>query len=101
MVWLGSRADAEALHQEFRTLRGPGNEWKLTLQHDAGFVSIVGLGLGAREAARAEEALERIGVPIHALRVSPTALTLRLPNDKVEAAARAIHAALLEGGIRA
>jgi len=101
MVWLGSRADAEALQKEFRALRGPGNEWKLTLQHDAGFVSIVGLGLGAREAARAEQALEKAGVPIHALRTSPTALTVRVPNDRVEAAARALHAALLEGAIRA
>jgi aspartate kinase len=97
IVWLGSREDGESLKQRFRELRGPGGEWTLELQHDAGYVSVVGLGLGAREAARAEAALEKIGVPIHALRTSPTALVLRVPNDRVEPATRAIHAALLEG----
>ncbi|MEO5619241.1 MAG: aspartate kinase [Candidatus Eisenbacteria bacterium] len=97
IVWLGLREEAESLHGRFRELRGPGGEWTLTLQHDVGYVSVVGLGLGAREATRVEAALEKIGVQIHALRTSPTGLVLRVPNDRVEAAARAIHAALLEG----
>jgi aspartate kinase len=97
LVWLGSRADAESLHGRFRELRGPGGEWKLTLQHDAGYVSLVGLGLGARESARAEEALEKAGIALHALRTSPAAITLRVPGERTEAAARALHAALIEG----
>lgn len=96
IVWLGSREDAESLEKRFRELRGPGNEWKLTLQHGAAFVSVVGLGLGAREAARVERALEKSSIPMHALRTSPTALVVRVPEDRVADAARALHAALIE-----
>ncbi len=95
IVWMGARADAESLQKRFRELRGPGGEWKMTLQHDAGFVSVVGLGLGAREAARAEEALEKAGVTLHALRTSPVALVMRVAADRVEPAARALHEAFL------
>jgi len=96
IVWLGGREDAESLEKRFRELRGPGNEWKLTLQHGAAFVSVVGLGLGAREAARIERALEKASVPMHALRTSPTALIVRVPEERVADAARALHAALIE-----
>jgi aspartate kinase len=97
LVWTGSREDVTELAAEFRTLRGPGGEWTLRVEHGAAFVSVVGLGLGAREAAHAEEALERAGVPLIALRVSPTALVFRVPDERVAEAARALHAALLEG----
>jgi len=96
LLWTGAREDVEALQQDFRRLRGPGGEWALRAEHGAAFVSVVGLGLGAREAARAEAALERAGVPPLALRVSPTALVFRVPNERVEDAARALHAALVE-----
>jgi aspartokinase len=66
------------------------------VEHDAGFVALVGLGLGAREAARAEAALERAGVLLVALRVMPTALVFRVAGERAEAAARALHAAFLE-----
>ena len=75
---------------------GPGSEWTLRVEHGAAYVSVVGLGLGAREAARAEAALERAGVALIALRVSPTALIFRVPNERVEDAARALHAGLVE-----
>jgi aspartokinase len=65
-------------------------------EHGAGFVSLVGLGLGARAAADAEAAFERAGVPLVALRVTPTALIFRVPAERAEAAARALHAAFLE-----
>jgi hypothetical protein len=74
LVWTGPREDAEALQKQFRDLRGPGGEWSLTLQHDAAFVSLIGLGLGAAEGARGEGALEKAGVEMLALRV-----TLRNP----------------------
>jgi aspartate kinase len=96
LVWTGSREDVEALQQEFRTLRGSGDKWALRAEHGAAYVSVVGLGLGAREAARAEAALERAGVALVALRVSPTALVFRVPNERVEDAARALHAGLVE-----
>ncbi|HTO91957.1 MAG TPA: aspartate kinase [Candidatus Sulfotelmatobacter sp.] len=96
IVWLGSRADAESLQHRFRELRGPGGEWKLTLQNDVAFVSVVGLGLGPRDAARAEQALEKAGVPLLALRTSPTALVFRVANDRVADATRALHAMFLE-----
>jgi aspartokinase len=70
----------------------------LRVEHGAAFVSVVGLGLGAREAAQAEGALERSSVPLIALRVSPTALVFRVPNKRVEDAVRALHAALIESG---
>jgi aspartate kinase len=98
LVWTGSREDVEALAQDFRALRGPGGEWALRVEHGAAFVSVVGLGLGAREAAQAEGALERSSVPLIALRVSPTALVFRVPNKRVEDAVRALHAALIESG---
>jgi len=97
IVWLGTAAETEALQRHFRELRGPGGEWKLTLQNDAAFVSIVGLGLGSRDAARAEQALEKAGVPLIALRTSPTALVFRVTNDRVDDATRALHATFLEG----
>jgi aspartate kinase len=97
IVWMGSREDAETLERDFRALRGPGGEWRIGCQHGASFVSVVGLGLGAREAARAEAALEKEGMPIHALRTAPTALIFRLPDGQAERAVRALHAAFLEG----
>ncbi len=98
LVWIGSRADVEALEREFRTVRAPGGEWRLTVEHGAAFVSVVGLGLGARAAALAEAALERAGVPILALRTSPTALTFRVPGARAADAVRALHTALVETG---
>jgi aspartate kinase len=96
LVWIGERDEVEALEKGFRALRGPGGEWKLMCEHGAGFVSLVGLGLGARAAADAEAAFERAGVPLVALRVTPTALIFRVPAERAEAAARALHAAFLE-----
>ncbi len=96
VVWIGERAEVEALEKHFRALRGPGGEWKLDAEHGAGFVSLVGLGLGAREAARAEATLEKAGVSMVALRVTPTALIFRVAGDRAEAATRALHAAFLE-----
>ena len=95
LVWVGERAEVEALEKNFRALRGPGGEWKLAVEHGAGFVSVVGLGLGAREAAQAEVALEKAGVPMVALRVTPTALIFRVAADRAEPAARALHASFL------
>ena len=96
LVWMGSREDAEALRAGFRELRGPGGEWRLDVAHDAAFVSLVGLGLGAREAALAERALERAGVPLVALRVTPSALVFRVESARADDAVRALHAAFLE-----
>jgi aspartate kinase len=97
LVWIGNREDAEELEQRFRELKGPGGEWKLSVEHGAAFVSLVGLGLGAREAAQAERALERAGVPLVALRASPSALVFRVPGGREADAVRALHAAFLEG----
>lgn len=96
LVWIGSREDAEALHRDFRRLRGPGGEWRVDLTHDTAFVSVVGLGLGAREASRGEAALERAGVALIALRVTPAALIWRIASRDADAAVRALHAAFLE-----
>ncbi len=98
LVWTGARAEVEALAQEFRALRGPGGDWALRVEHGVAFVSVIGLGLGAREAAQAEGALERARVPLVALRVSPTALVFRVAGERVAEAARALHAAFIEGG---
>src|SRR6185436_3704715 len=98
IVWLGARAEVEALQQRFRELRGPGGEWKLDAQHGAAFVSVVGLGLGARQAAEAEGALEKARVPVLALRVSPTALVFRVPDDRAQDAVQALHRAFIEEG---
>ena len=95
LVWVGPREDAEALQSGFRELRGPGGEWRLDVQHDCAFVSLVGLGLGAAEAARAEAALEKAGVPLVALRATTAALVIRVPNDRCETAVRALHDAMI------
>ena len=95
LVWVGSREDADALQSGFRELRGPGGEWRLDVQHGCAFVSLVGLGLGAAQAARAEAALEKAGVPLVALRVTPSALVIRVPNDRCETAVRALHEAMI------
>jgi aspartate kinase len=96
IVWQGPREDVQALEKRFRDVRGPGGEWRLDVVHDAAFVSLVGLGLGALEAAKAERALERSGVPLVALRVTPAALVFRVANGRAEDAVRALHAAFLE-----
>jgi aspartate kinase len=96
LVWVGSRDDVDALEKDFRRLRGPGGEWKLTAHHGAAFVSVVGLGLGVLEVSRAEQALERAGIPLVALRTTPTALIFRLAEEHAESAVRAMHAAFLE-----
>lgn len=92
LVWLGTREDVEALQSRFREVRGPGGEWRLDVVHGAAFVSLVGLGLGAREAARAERAMERASVPLVALRVTPAALVFRVDTPHVDDAVRALHA---------
>ena len=94
LTWTGSGADAEALLRAFPGLAGAG--WTLRLERDAAFVSVVGLGLGAGEAARAEAALERAGVAFLELRVSPAALVFRVPNGRAAEAVRALHAELVE-----
>ena len=96
IVWLGAREQAESLREQFRRLRGPGGEWRLEVEHGTAFVSVVGLGLTAREAARGEAALERAGVPMIALRVAPTALIYRVGGERCEHAVRALHAAFIE-----
>ncbi len=96
LVWIGPNEDADALQQRFRELRGPGGEWTLTVQRDAAFVSLVGLGLGALQAARAEEALEKAGIALLALRATPSALVFRVAPEACETAVRALHAAFLE-----
>jgi aspartokinase len=96
LVWTGSREDAEELKARWNELRGPGGEWRLTVQHGAGFVSLVGLGLSAREGARAERVLERAHIPLHALRLTPTAIVLRVSSERVPEAVRALHAEFLE-----
>ena len=96
LVWIGTREDATALERDFRKLRGPGGEWRVSVTHGAAFVSLVGLGLGAREAARGEAAFERAGVPMVALRVTPTALIWRVASGDAPAATRALHGEFLE-----
>lgn len=96
IVWIGSRADIERLQANFRELRGPGGEWKIGVEHGAAFVSAVGLGLGAGEVVRAEAALERAGVPLVALRTTPSALIFRVPAERCDDAVRALHAGLVE-----
>jgi aspartate kinase len=102
LVWLASPSDAAALKAEFRTLRGPGGEWRLTVEEPTAMVSLVGLGLGAAEVVRAEAALERAGVPLIALRATPAGLVFRVPDARADDAVRALHAAFLEapGGRR-
>jgi len=96
LVWIGARGDAETLKQRFRELRGPGMEWRLDLEHGTGFVSVVGLGLGAADVTRAEAALDRAAVPTLALRATPTALIFRVGGGRCADAVRALHAAFFE-----
>ena len=96
LVWIGGRADVEMLQQRFRELRGPGMEWRLDVEHDTAFVSVVGLGLGATDVSRSEAALEQAGVPILALRTTPTALIFRVAGRRGEDAVRALHAKFFE-----
>jgi aspartokinase len=96
VVWIGEREGVDSLQSEFRALRGPGGEWKLRVEHGAAFVSLVGLGLGAREAAQAERALEKRQVPLIALRVTPVALVFRVPGGRCADAVQALHAEFLE-----
>jgi len=96
LVWVGSQQDAAALQTRFREIRGPGGEWKLSVDPDATFVSVVGLGLGAAQAVISERALEKAGVPIAALRVTPTALVFRVPAGTAANAVKALHAAFFE-----
>jgi aspartate kinase len=96
VVWTGSPEDATALERDFGQVRGPGGEWRLSVEREVAFVSAIGLGLGAAEAARAERALEKAGIPLIALRTTPAAIILRVPNPRAEDAVRALHAAFLE-----
>jgi aspartate kinase len=98
IAWLGARDEVEALEAHFREVRGPGGEWKLTVQHGAAFVSVVGLGLGATEAARAERVLEQAGITMEALRCHPTALVFRVAEARCADAVRALHAEFVERG---
>ena len=96
LVWIGSNADAARLERDFRGLKGPGGEWRLSVTGGVAFVSVVGLGFGAREAARAEAALEKAGIALVAQRATPTALILRVAAGEAERAVRALHAEFLE-----
>jgi aspartate kinase len=92
IVWMGGEEDVLALQGRFRELRGPGGEWRLDVVHGSAFVSLIGLGLGAAEAARAERALEKSGVPLVALRVTAAALVFRVDSKRADEAVRALHA---------
>jgi aspartate kinase len=92
IAWIGARDEVEALVAGFRELRGPGGEWRIGAEHGAAFVSIVGLGLGPSEIVRAEAALERAGAPLVALRTTPTAIIVRVPDERCADAVRALHA---------
>jgi len=96
IAWIGTREDGEALQGRFRELRGPGGEWRLSVEHGAAFVSVVGLGLGADVVVRAEAALERAGVALNAVRTTPAGIILRVPGERCDDAVRALHAALVE-----
>jgi aspartate kinase len=96
IVWIGERDGIETLQREFHALRGPGGEWRLSVEHGAAFVSLIGLGLGAREAARAERALEKRQVPLVALRMTPGALIFRVAGARCADAVQALHAEFLE-----
>jgi aspartate kinase len=95
LVWIAGTEDATALEREFRTLRGPGGEWRLTVTPAAAMVSVVGLGLGSAEVVRAEAALDKAGVPMIALRTMPTGLVFRVPDARADEAVRALHAVFL------
>jgi aspartokinase len=92
---MGEKDDVLELQSRFRELRGPGGEWRLDVVHDTAFVSLIGLGLGASEAARAERALEKAGVPLVALRVTAAALVFRVEDARVADAVRALHGEFL------
>ena len=96
IAWIGSHEDAEALQGRFRELRGPGGEWRLSVEHGAAFIAAVGLGLAAPQVVRAELALERAGIGLIALRTTPSALIMRVPNERCDDAVRALHTAFLE-----
>lgn len=91
LIWTGSRDDVEQLQATFRDVRGPGGEWAMHVEHGAAFISCVGLGLGVREVALAELALEKAGVPLLALRTTPSALVFRVPGQDCHTAVRAMH----------
>jgi aspartate kinase len=95
LIWVGTREDAELLKSRFNELRGPGMEWRLEVEHGCGFVSLVGLGLGGAEAAKAEEALERASITVIALRATPTALVFRVAGERTDDAVRALHETFL------
>jgi aspartate kinase len=97
LVWLGEKSDVESLQTRFREVRGPGGEWRLDVVHGAAFVSLVGLGLGVAEATRAERALEKAGAALVALRVTPSALVVRVDGARADDAVRALHREFLEG----
>ncbi len=99
IVWTGSREDVTQLHATFRDVRGPGGEWTLQMEHDAAFVSVVGLGLGLHAVATAERALEKAGVPLLALRTTPCALVFRVPGSDCHTAVRAMHAAFFPNSL--
>jgi aspartate kinase len=96
LVWLCGREDADALVERFREIRGPGGEWRIQVEHDASFISAVGLGLTETHVTQAESALERAGVPLVALRVTPTSLVFRVPGAQGDAGLRALHSTFLE-----
>jgi aspartate kinase len=96
LVWIAPREDADELEHRFRELRGPGGEWALQVHRDAAFVSLIGLGLDANVAAEAEAALEKAGIPMLALRSSPSALVLRVEPARCEDAVRALHDFFME-----
>jgi len=100
LVWVGTVADAEALASGFRALRGPGGEWRIAVEKDAAFVSVIGLGVGVPEVLRAERALERASVPIVALRTTSAALIFRVADARADDAVRALHAEFLEPAAR-
>ena len=95
LAWFGPRDAVEALEREFRAVRGPGGEWSLAVEHDAAYVSLIGLGLGADVVARAEMALEKAGIAIRAVRTSPAAVTVRVDDTRLDDAVRTLHGALI------
>ena len=70
----------------------------MTPHHGAAFVSLIGLGLGPAEVASAEQALERSGIPLVAVRATPTALIFRVATDDADRTVQALHGAFIAKG---
>jgi aspartate kinase len=98
LTWIAPDADAQRLSDAWESLDPPQGRWTLNVHRGLALVSIVGHALADRAefALDATRRLAAAEVPVRAMRADALSLSFVVPNNGLDSALRALHAAYFE-----